>query len=180
MREERYYTATILPYLFAFNNFSGLLAFESALYEKGLLMHPAQIHPDIQLMTEVYLERDLPYYKIQIPSKSFDKKLSAQTKPDLLIINGKNLYLFECKFFTNDHEYKLHEQIMKQKYIFDIVENTSEVNFEVKIHFLVLPYEYSVSDCTVITWKKIYEIFQEIIPENDYFMQRLKNAIGRV
>lgn len=179
-REERYYSATILPYLFAYNNFSGLSIFEKALIAKNLISKMSTINNEIQIVSEIYPERDLPYYKIEIHESAFERKMKAQSKPDLLIISNESLYLIECKVFMNESEYKLHQQILRQKYIFDIIEKTTQHQFTNKVHFLILPYEYDVADCVVITWESIYSIFEEVIPNQDYFFQRLKSAITRI
>ena len=179
-REERYYSATILPYLFAYNNFSGLIVFEEYLKSLKLISSNSKINNEIQILTEIFIERDLPYYKIEIPSISFENKMKVQSKPDLLIISEQSLYLFECKMFTNDSEYKLHQQILQQKYILNIIKNTSSHLFTNEIHFLILPYEYDIPDCIVITWEKLYSIFSAIISTDDYFFKRLASAISRV
>ena len=179
-REERYYSATILPYLFAYNNFRGLTAFEEFLKSENLINTLSDIDENIQLLTEILLERDLPYYKIEIPAKSFDKKLGVQSKPDILVISKQSLYIFECKVFMRESEYKLHQQILKQKYVFDIIQNTTQHSFANKLHILILPYEYDIPDCVVITWEKFYSILKKEIPENNYFMRRLKSAIQRI
>jgi hypothetical protein len=179
-REERYYSATILPYLFAYNNFKGLSVFEEFLKSENLISNLSVIDKNIQILTEIYIERDLPYYKIEIPASSFEKKLSVQSKPDLLIISEQSLFIFECKVFMNESEYKLHQQILKQKYVFDIIQNTTQHSFINKLHLLILPYEYDISDCIVITWEKLYSIFSSLIPKSDYFLKRLESAIQRI
>lgn len=181
IREERYYSATILPYLFAFNKFEGLKIFEEYLFKN--YSNKIEIESNvlqIQLLSEVFLDRDLPYYKIPIPPVAFQYKSSKQSKPDLLILTSKSLYLFECKVFTNSSEYELHSQIMNQKYVLDIVESLSELKFSTKIHFLVLPYKYDILDCFVITWEELFELFGTLIPKEDYFFQRLENMIKRL
>ena len=180
-REERYYSATILPYLLAFDGFQGLQVFEQYL-AKTLFQ---QIIPEtdlsqIQLLSEVFLERDLPYYHITIPSAGFEKKKSTQSKPDLLILTSRSMYLFECKVFSAGSEYQLHDQILKQKYVFDIVESVDGRRFENKIHFLVLPHRYDIPDCVVLTWGELNELFNNIIPADDYFIRRLDSLIGRL
>lgn len=179
-REERYYSATILPYLFAYNKFQGLTAFEKYLISENLSSTLSVINESIQILSEIFIERDLPYYNIEIPASSFEKKLRVQSKPDLLITSEQSLYLFECKMFTNDSEYKLHQQILQQKYILDIIKNTSSHSFINEIHFLILPYEYDVPDCSVITWEKLYSVFSAIVPKEDYFFKRLESVISRV
>ncbi len=179
-REERYYSATILPHLFAYNNFSGLTAFESELLVKKLIPELSTIDDNIQILSEVYIERDLPHYRIEIPATSFINKRGKQIKPDLLILTNHSIYLFECKVFTNESEYQLHNQILNQKYVFDIIENTTRHQFINKLHFLILPYEYDILDCVVFTWQKIYEIVKAAIPSNDYFLKRLEGALNRL
>lgn len=129
-REERYFSATILPYLFAYKNFSGLRTFENKLFEERIIQSPSLVYKNVQLISEVSLERDLPFAKIAIPSSAFKRKLKRQTKPDLMVITNESLYLMECKVFMNESEFKLHRQILEQKYILDIVEQVTEYAFE--------------------------------------------------
>lgn len=179
-REERYFSATILPALLVFNNFSGLQKLEEFLYENGILNRQSLLDESVQVLSEPYLERDLPKYNISIPEKSFAKKLKKQVKPDLLIMTNTVMYLWECKFFNNESEYSLHSQILGQKYIFDIVNNTCGCVIEEKIHLLVLPYKYDIPDCHVITWNELYSTFAKVIPERYYFLERLKKGIERL
>ncbi len=179
-REERYYSATILPYLLAYNNFQGLTAFEEELLKSRMISSISPINESIQIISEIYLERDLPYYRIDIPSSAFKRKMKMQTKPDLLVISDNSLYLFECKVFTNESEYRLHQQILHQQYVFDIIQETTQHSFENKLHFLILPYEYDISDSIVITWERMLNIMAKIIPANNYFLKRLEAAVLRL
>ena len=178
-REERYYSATILPYLFSYNNFAGLISFEKDLLLMGLIQQLSTINDNIQIISEVYIERDLPYYNIEIPSQAFRRKMGSQSKPDLLIVSDESLYLIECKAFTHESEYQLHQQILKQKYIFDIIEELTLHSFSNKLHILMIPYEYDIPDCVVFTWKRIYDIMCKVIPGTDYFLKRLEGALKR-
>ena len=178
-REERYYSATILPYLLAYNNFSGLASFEKELLDTGLIREVSGDYESVQLIAEVSLERDLSFTKIEIPSSAFEKKLDKQTKPDLLIITDKSLYVIECKVFMNESEYKLHRQILEQKYIFEIIEKVTQHHFVNKQHILMIPFEYDIPDCVVITWSRMFELFKEIVPNGDYFLQRLEGVVKR-
>ncbi len=69
---------------------------------------------------------------------------------------------------------------LKQKYIFDIILNTTQKSFTNKLHLLILPYEYDISDCVVITWERLYDILSSVIPKDDYFLMRLESAIARI
>jgi len=179
-REERYYSATILPYLLAYNKFQGLSAFEAYLKSRNIISDISVNNKNIQLLSEIYLERDLPYYKIEIPPSSFDKKMKVQCKPDLLLLSDQSLYIFECKVFLNESEYSLHQQILRQKYIFDIIQNTTNNTFINKLHLLIIPYEYDIPDCTVLIWEEIYSVFINVIPNDDYFLKRLESAVSRI
>jgi hypothetical protein len=90
------------------------------------------------------------------------------------------MYLFECKVFAPGSEYQLHDQILKQKYVFDIVESVTGQTFKTKIHLLVLPHKYDIQDCVVLTWKELFELFSTIVQGNDYFMQRFEALIKRL
>lgn len=179
-REERYYSATILPYLLSYNNFSGLASFEKELLDNGFISEVSGEYDNVQLITEVSLERDLSFAKIEIPSSAFEKKLDKQTKPDLLIITDKSFYVIECKVFLNESEYKLHRQILEQKYILDIVENVAQRNFINKQHILMIPFEYDIPDCAVITWERMFDVFKEVVPNGNYFLMRLEAALRRL
>lgn len=178
-REERFFSATILPYLLSYNNFSGFKPVEYLLSSMNLLEICDKVPDDIQLVTEIYLERDLSYYKIQIPSESFERKGRTQRKPDIMIIWNNTLILCECKFFTNDSEYKLLEQLKEQAYVIDIIKNTYGIKFSNVIHLLIIPYDYVVRGFPVLTWSALYDCFKTVIPEDDYFMKRLKSGISR-
>jgi hypothetical protein len=180
-REERYYSATMLPYLLAFDRFRGLNIFEQYLAQNVLpRVLPESDPSQVQLLTEVFLDRDLPYYGIPIPAVAFESKRSTQSKPDLLILTSKSLYLFECKVFAPGSEYQLHDQIMKQKYVLDIVESVVGHAFDNKVHFLVLPHKYDIPDCVVLTWGELFDLFSPILPGDDYFIQRFGTMIRRL
>lgn len=179
-REEQYFSATILPHLLVMNDFAGLSAFENLLINKGVLEARSIIDSDIQIVSEPFLERDLSYYKIDIQPSAFRNKMGAQPKPDLMILTSVSIYLFECKVFTNDSEYKLYEQIKKQKYLFDVIEGVTNHKFQNKLHLLLLPYDYTVTDTLVITWKEVYGELLKVTPSKDYFLQKLEKMISRV
>lgn len=186
-REERYFSATILPYLLAYNNFSGLKVFLEFINLKFLSNSDLNINlnsfkdniSSLQLITEPYLERDLSYNKFPIPSESFERKGNKQSKPDLLIIYDNWALLFEAKLFSSFNEFSLEEQMKNQTYILDIVKNISENNISDFLQIAICPYDYSLKSFGLITWKEIYDILNKVIPENDYFLNRLKSAISR-
>ncbi len=188
IREERYYSATIFPYLLSYDNFNGLKVFFEYLNKKYLSNTDNQINitdfqkslHSLQLITEPYLERDLSFYKIVIPSESFSKKKTKQSKPDLLILYESWALLFEIKLFSKFSEFCLNEQMLEQSYVLDIVNNLSEGKITSIKQIAICPYDCELKSFELITWKEIYDIFRNIIPEDNYFYKRLESAIRRI
>src|ERR1035437_4485113 len=133
-REERYFSSTILPYLMAYENFSGLKVFLSFINDAYLSRTDTKIGlskfeeniKNVQLITEPALERDLPFYKIPIPTVCFARKKDKQSKPDILIIFNGWVILIEAKYFTSYNPYGLYRQMDQQSYVLDIVKTMSE------------------------------------------------------
>jgi len=186
-REERYFSATILPYLMAYENFTGLKAFLSYINDKYLSLTDAKIDlsnfdeniKNMQMITEPALERDLPYYKIPIPTESFGRKKDKQSKPDILIIFNGWVILIEAKYFTSYNPYGLYMQMDQQSYVLDIVKTMSEEKIINGIQLAICPIHDYLKEFSVITWEEIYNIMRTIIPKDNYFMKRLKNSITR-
>jgi hypothetical protein len=131
------------------------------------------------MITEPNLERDLSYYKISIPTDSFIRKKVKQSKPDLLIIYEKWALLFEAKLFSKFTEFSLNEQMLEQTYVLDIVKNLSGGEITNVQQIAICPYDYVLKSFELITWKEIYDIYKDIIPEENYFYKRLDSAIKR-
>ncbi|MCX6158796.1 MAG: hypothetical protein NTY74_12530 [Ignavibacteriae bacterium] len=188
IREERYFSATILPYLLSYDDFNGLKVFFEYLNKKTLSVNNNDISvsdfqnslSSLQLITEPNVERDLSHYKIEIPSESFSKKKLKQSKPDLLIIYESWALLFEIKLFSKYSEYSLNEQMLEQSYILDIVTNLSEGIITNIKQIAICPYDYVLKSFELITWKEIYDIYRNIIPDDNYFYKRLDSAISRI
>ena len=187
-REERYFSATILPYLLSYDNFKGLKVFFEYINKKYLSNNDNQINitdfqnnlSSLQLITEPNLERDLSYYKITIPSESFSAKKIKQSKPDLLIIYANWALLFEVKLFSKFSEFSLNEQMLEQTYVLEIAKNVSENKITNVLQIAICPYDYVLKSFDLITWKEIYDIYRTIIPEDNYFYKRLDSAIKRI
>ena len=75
-RDEKLFSATILPYLFLYKDFEGLKCFLKMLNKKITALNIPLINLEnfskeiktIQIIPEANIDRDLSYYKIDIPS----------------------------------------------------------------------------------------------------------------
>jgi len=186
-REERYFSATILPHLLSYNNFNGLKLLFEFLNKKIFSKNNVCIDTNefqknlssLQIITEPDLERDLSFYKISIPSECFTNDKSKRSKPDLLIIYEQWALIFEVKLFSKFSEYSLNEQMLEQTYILDIIKNMSNDKIKNVRQIAICPYEYTLESFDLITWEEIYNIYSSVIPEDDYFYKRLNSAIER-
>jgi hypothetical protein len=134
----------------------------------------------IQIVTEVNLERDLSYYKIQIPYRSFLMKKEKVSVPDIMIVYKEWAILAEIKFFMSYSTYQLFEQLKKQTYILDIIRNVSESKIRYIFQIAITPYGEHIPEFFSISWEEIYNQLMKTIPNNNYFMERLNQAILRL
>jgi hypothetical protein len=186
-REERYFAGTILPYLLAYDNFTGLRKFLSYLNDNFFANTENGIDFDnfendikqLQLIIEPALERDLPFYGISIPSECFQRKMNKQSKPDLMIIYNNWVILIEAKYFVNYNSYTLYQQMKEQTYILDVVKGLSKERITKSFQLAICPVFDSIKNFSMITWTDIFNIMSSIVPEDNYFLLRLKNSMER-
>jgi len=186
-REERYFSATILPFLLASNNFNGLKTFLEFINKKFFhntkhFINTSEFEDSIdsiQLVSEPTFERDLSYYKIPIPKNSFEKRGTKRPKPDLLIIYRDWAMLFEAKFFTSYSSYQFANQIFEQTYLLDIIKNLSNNKVNHFHQFGISPIDETAPDINLISWDEIYDEMRKIFPSNEYYLNVLKKAIDR-
>ncbi|GAB1350042.1 hypothetical protein MASR1M107_22570 [Ignavibacteriales bacterium] len=187
-RVEKYFSATVLPNLLYHNNFEGLKFFLQLLNSKLILPSVEKIDvsdfeekmQSIQLLTEVYLERDLSYYKIKIAPESFRRKPSKTSIPDLLIIYNDWVILIEAKCFLSASSRSLYEQMQQQSYILDIIQNTILGTNLRTLQVCISPYNENLREFISLSWQEVYNKFTELIPEGHYFLNRLKSAVDRI
>lgn len=187
-RVEKYFSATVLPYLFAFNNFEGLNVFFELLNLKSQAINSKTINisefksniSSIQLLTEPSIERDLSYYRIVIPSAFYSRKQAVTSVPDILIIYSNWIVLVECKFFLSYSPHSLYEQMQKQAYLMDIISGLLSTNITNSFHVGITPYGENLKEFFSLSWREVYDKMATVIPEDDYFLNRLGNAVNSV
>jgi len=187
-RTEKYFSATVLPGLFSYNNFEGLKIFLELLNMKLLANSSDLIDltdyeskiDSFQLITELYLERDLSYSKIQIPSELFGRKQIKTSIPDILVIYSDWAILIETKFFMSYSSHELYEQMQKQTYLLDIIAGMMPQGGIKTLQVGINPYGEKLNEFISLSWREIFEQFSSCIPENHYFLRRLAIATERV
>lgn len=187
-RTEKYYSGTVLSNLLFYNNFDGLKICLELLNAKLQINSSDLIDlsdfeskiDTIQLVTELYLERDLSYGKIPIPSDLFVRKLKKTSVPDILVIYSDWAILIEAKLFLSYSPRELYEQMQKQTYLLDII---GGIMPQAKIKTLqvgINPYGENLREFISLSWQEVYEKFNSVIPEDHYFLRRLASAVERV
>lgn len=187
-RVEKYYSATVLPGLLAHDNFQGLKTFLELLNSK-LKLKSSQVVDltgfeenidSIQLITEVNLERDVVFYKIDIPSNLFERKQLRTSVPDILIIFPDWVMLIEAKFFLSFSSHQLYEQMQKQTYLLDIICGLYGDEKMNKVQLSISPYGENLREFISISWQEVFDALKAVVPPCNYFLKRLENAVSRV
>ncbi len=187
-RDEKYFSATVLPGLLAYDNFQGLKTFLELLNSKLKLTSSPVIDltgfvgrtDSIQLITEANLERDVVYYKIDIPSHLFERKQHRTSIPDILVVFSDWVILIEAKFFMSFSSHQLYEQMQKQTYLLDIICGLfGNMNMN-KVQLSISPYGENLREFISLSWQEVFDALQAVIPPSNYFLKRLENAVSRV
>lgn len=187
-RTEKYYSGTVLPNLLFYNNFEGLKICLELLNAKLHINSSDLIDlsdfeskiDTIQLVTELYLERDLSYGKIPIPSELFVRKPKQASVPDILVIYSDWAILIEAKFFMSYSPRELYEQMQKQTYLLDIIGGIMPQATIKTLQVGINPYGENLREFISLSWQEVYEKFNSVIPEGHYFLRRLASAVERV
>lgn len=187
-RTEKYYSGTVLPNLLFYNNFDGLKICLELLNAKLQINSSDLIDlsdfeskiDTIQLVTELYLERDLSYGKIPIPSELFVRKLKKTSVPDILVIYSDWAILIEAKLFMSYSPRELYEQMQKQTYLLDIIGGIMPQATIKTLQVGINPYGENLREFISLSWQEVYEKFNSVIPEDHYFLRRLASAVERV
>jgi len=190
-RDEKHFSAMVLPYLFMYENFLGLKSFlkliNTKMIDRADLVKKQKLIPldqfskktdTIQIVPELHIERDLSKKKIDIPPDCFkNKRSNAQSVPDLLIIYSEWAILIEVKFFTSFSGISVYDQMIKQQYILDIIKSLSNGKIENTIQIAITPLDINIRDYILIQWEEIYNQLKPVVQNNDYVLTCLKNVI---
>ncbi len=194
-RTERYYTATLLPYLLLYNNFEGVLKFLRWLENKKVYALDAisdtpcslgarQRISHIELITEMDIVRDVKFYSRFIPGlRSINTNKAPSLRPDIVILTNSLVLVIEAKFFHNVNSVNdIRNQLSEQKKVIkSILLNFPGYSFDRYSQiFLAERTGFSEQDLNcqgVLTWSDIRDFSLELLGKSHYVSKRLARAV---
>lgn len=186
-RSEKFFSATLLSYLFLSDNFKGLKDFFK--YLNNNFMYPLCNNElkkidiesiinfqDIHYTTEMNVIQDLIYGKQFINTNSFIRKKGKEAIPDIIAVVDNIILIIEVKYYTNYHEHGIYIQMENQKYIFDVLKDFyGKMDME-ELHICVCPDKISIKNGYVVTWEEICNIFRDT-PNCKFVLESLKTNL---
>lgn len=195
-RTERYYTATLLPYILFHESFTGLKKFLEILEHKGVQaisvgsQQPTQLwqgdenieNPEI--ITEMDIVRDVKFYSNWLPGlNDINIEASEMLRPDVMIIVNNLLLVVEGKFFHDAKIQDIKHQLQSQrKVIEDIVLRFPGYTFNRYCHIFlsartdIKPSDIECNYC--LSWDEIENLAEQIIGKDHYVTQRIRKAVS--
>ncbi len=189
-RAEKFFSATLLSYLFINNNFKGLKRFLTYLNEKSFypiykndIRKPVQeelisSNVEIHYATEMNIIQDLSHDGYLINPKSLERKVKGEAIPDIISVIGNIVLIVEVKYYTNYYESKLSQQLAHQKYIFDVLKDLYSIEDMGELHVCICPDKINLSNGYVITWEDIYNLYKHT-PNCDFVLERLQHNLNQ-
>jgi hypothetical protein len=193
IRTERYFSATLLPYLLLHDNFSGLRAFVDLVESRADSEHDADgterergdadfDFSDPEIITEFHIARDLQHYGGDLAGGLEDEDDATPAKldvPDLVIVLGRELLVAEAKFFSGLSITKLQGQLQSQrKQVRHLFENRPSLR--AWLHVALIPDEVDGLDCdVVVTWEDVASLCRSVLGPEHYVTRRFENAVAR-
>jgi len=188
-RDERFYTATVLPQIICRDDFKHIGPFLD-LVKKSI--HQDIQWPDIEtdsdnINIQFFTEFNLKKAMVGVDSDRFDGINPEANTPDLVFLispeeGTKLLLVIEAKLYDNPTPNQLQMQIAAQKNAFSQI--AARLGIESPIHFALLAGQSTQDwspdqDFNYITWEEILEAYRddkEIV--NGYFYRLLKEAVN--
>lgn len=195
VRSERYYTATLLPFILLHNYETGIQGFLDLVSRKASTERnasgdrvpktswPELTGADFELISEFHIARDLQAaHLLRTPTSAIKSKESKEKRdaPDLVIILGDKFIVCEAKFFTGFTVDDLNRQLLSQR---QQIRHLFEVRPQLKAyqHIAILPPKWEDKkdlDCDgTITWTDIGTLAKYVLGEDHYVVHRLCAAL---
>jgi hypothetical protein len=199
-RTERYYTATLLPYILLHNSFSGLYQFLETLErknikarltenlelkeksEKNYLLNHQNIK-NIEIITEMDVVRDVKFYASWLKGMdNIDIEEADMLRPDVIIVVDELLIVIEAKFFHKASIEKIKSQLREQNNVINrILLRFPGYAFDRYCHIFLSMMEIdpSVIGCDAcLTWIDIEQLAKSVLGQEHYVTQRLQKAVA--
>ena len=194
-RTERYYTATILPYLLLYDNFNGLIEFLRWLESKNIYALDAQTNTScgllsrrkithIELITEMDIARDIRFYSRYISGlRGMNVAEIPSLRPDIVILTNQLVLVIEGKFFYDINSANdIREQLDGQrKVIKSVLLKFPGYSFDRYSQiFLAEQVRFSAEelDCQgTLTWSDVHDFSINLLGRSHYISRRLERAV---
>jgi hypothetical protein len=194
-RTERYYTATLLPYILFHESFAGLRAFLRMLADKQICALDAETYApvalncggplaNVELITEVGLVRDAKFYSSWIDGlEDIELKDAEELRPDLVIIADDLLVVLEAKFFLDSiSQTQIRKQLLNQREaIRKVYLRFPGYGFRQYCHLFLSakpPVSAEAIGCQgVLSWDDIRHLAEQVLGKEHYVTERLTRAL---
>jgi hypothetical protein len=195
-RTERYYTATLLPYVLLHEDFTGLRVFFRMLEDKGIdalrveTNAPVPLNAGngpahIELISEMDIARDTQFYSPWLPGlEDISVEESDRLRPDLVVVADRLLVVIEAKFFLASTSINiLRGQILAQRKVIEkILLRFPGYTFDRYCHLFLSAASAATAEdlgCQgVLHWADIRQLAEQVLGEDHYVTERLARAIG--
>jgi hypothetical protein len=193
-RTERYYTATLLPYVLLHENFAGLRAFLRLLGEKNIRARavetgaPAALDggspfAHVELISEMDLVRDLHFYAPWLAGMEDVRVQEADSlRPDVVIVADRLLLVVEAKFFHDSlSPDTIRTQLQGQRRVIaNVLLRFPGYSFDRYCHLFLSAAPAPAADVIgcqgVLYWEEMRQLAQQVLGNDHYVTQRLTRA----
>jgi len=193
-RTERYYTATLLPYVLLHESFAGLRAFLRLLEEKNIRAlaagtgAPAALNgggpfAHVELISEMDLVRDLHFYAPWLAGlENVLAEEADSIRPDLVLVADRLLVVIEAKFFHDSLvPDTIRNQILGQQRVIEkVLLRFPGYSFDRYCHLFLSAAPAPSADVIgcqgVLYWDDIRQLAEEVLGREHYVTQRLTRA----
>jgi hypothetical protein len=194
-RTERYYTATLLPYILFHESFAGLRAFLRMLADKQIHALDAETYApialnchgplaNVELITEVALVRDARFYSSWVEGlEDIELKDAEELRPDLVVIADDLLIVLEAKFFLGSiSQTQIRKQLLDQREVIrKVYLRFPGYRFRQYCHLFLsakLPASAEAVGCEgLLSWGDIRTLAERVLGQEHYVTERLTQAL---
>ncbi len=194
-RTERYYTATLLPYILLHESFAGLKAFLRVLEGKSIRAlavetgAPASLNggeglAHVELISEMDLVRDMRFYCPWLAGLEVTMAEEASSlRPDLVIVADGLLIVIEAKFFHNSiSSDAIRTQVLAQRQVIEkVLLRFPGYSFDRYCHLFLSAAPAPPADAIgcqgVLYWEDVALLAEQVLGTEHYVTQRLVRAI---
>jgi hypothetical protein len=193
-RTERYYTATLLPYVLLHEEFAGLRAFLRLLEDKNIRARAIETgaatalgsggpFAHVELISEMDLVRDLHFYAPWLAGMEEVRVQETDSlRPDVVIVADRLLLVIEAKFFHDAvSPGTIRTQLLGQRRVIEnVLLRFPGYSFDRYCHLFLSAARAPTADVIecqgVLYWEDVRQLAQQVLGDDHYVTQRLTRA----